>query len=671
VETIEVKKNAPRSIQGHRAYRGGMRKWNLRKKFLIYMLVFISLLMGGVFFVIEKNNRSVILSEWQKRGLSNAMYLAALSTSPLLMYDFSKLEQNVDEVAEEPDVAYAIIIDWMGKVMAHSEQDELIGKTMGDALSRSALNSSTQLVQEYYDRERDEEICDITYPIYQSGRKWGLVRIGFSKSSLELELARNRRDILILSLVAMVIAGGASTLLAERISRPIRKLSEGALSISRGNLDQVISIKTGDEIEDLSKTFNRMTKELAKNRDKQKRLIGELSKKNIILKKEISTRERLEEEIIKIERLRALGEMSSGVAHDFNNILGTVLGRVQLLLERIDNQSFKKSLHVIEKAALDGAETVRRIQEFTRVRADSSLFVAIDLNGILSDAIEFTRTRWKNEAQARGISIDIKKDLMPMHPFAGDPSGLREVFTNLIINAVDAMPEGGCIHISSSCEGDAAVVRVKDTGTGMGTEVQRRIFEPFFTTKGKSGNGLGLAMCYGIVSRHRGTIQLQSQMGKGTTFTVRIPMDLPTGVSVPASSERRSVIPAKILIIDDDEEMRSVLSDILTQSGCQVENAGSGAEGLRNFSPSKYDIVISDLGMEGMTGWEIARRVKESSPATAVALITGWGSQLEERVIRERGVDFVVSKPFRIDEVKRLVNQAMTMKMGPIEGEYT
>ncbi len=638
------------------------RRWGLRKKFILYMLLFIILLMSGVFFLVEKNNRSVILTEWKKRGVSNAMYLAALSTSPLLMYDYPKLEQNVDEVAKEPDVAYAIIADKSGKIMAHSEQDELIGQILEDPISRKAADSSDQLIQEFQFEHTGEEIWDIAYPIYQGSTKWGMVRIGFSKESLQAEIIRNRRDIFILSLIALIIAGTAATVIADRISGPIRKLSEGALSISKGNLNQEISIHTGDEIEELSETFNRMTGELKKNRDRQKKLIGELSRKNLILKREIAARERLEEEIIKIERLRALGEMSGGVAHDFNNILGTILGRAQLILDKIDDPRVKKGIEVIEKAAMDGAETVRRIQEFTRVRADNRLFIHMNLNEVLNDVIEFTRTRWKNEARAKGINIELNMDFSVIPPIAGDPSGLREVFTNLIINAVDAMPGGGLITIKTYCERDMAVVRVSDTGVGMGPDVQKRIFEPFFTTKGKGGNGLGLAMCYGIISRHQGKILLKSREGEGTTFTILVPINLPGSESQAYPVSEVDIIPAKILIIDDDEQMRAVLTDILIQSGCEVDNAGGGKEGLENLSMSDYDIVISDLGMEGITGWDVAKRVKAQSPSTAVALITGWGTQLDEAIIHEKGVDFIVSKPFRIEEVRQLVNRAMTIR---------
>jgi len=644
----------------------GLFKWHrggLTRRFFSYMILLIIILMGGVFIVVEKNNRTVILMEGKKRGISNTMYLAALSTAPLLMYDYVKLEQNVDEVAKEPDVVYAIIADKNGSVVAHSRSDDLIGKVLKDPISRKAAGSYSQIVQDYCEPETGEDIWDIAYPIFlQQDIKWGTVRIGFSRKTLMAEIAQNRRDLILLSLAAVLLTCGAASLLAGRISGPIRKLSEGALSISRGNLDQQISINTGDEIEELSKTFNRMTRELSKNRNQQKRLIEQLSRNNLLLKKEIAAREQLEDELIKAERLRALGEMSGGVAHDFNNILGAILGRAQLLLEKIDDPLSRRGIQVIEKAAMDGAETVRRIQEFTRVRADSSSFIRSDINEVIRDAVEFTRTRWKNEAEAWGISIDMQYELGDLPPMMGDPSGLREVFTNLIINAVDAMPRGGSIRILTSREGDMAEVKVIDTGIGMSAEVQKRTFDPFFTTKGTRGSGLGLSICYGIISRHKGEISLESREGEGSTFSIKLPMNLPGRDEVTAQVSERGVIPARVLVIDDDKMMRAVLSDILKQSDCSVDAAGSGSEGLELFSSKEFDIVLTDLGMEDMSGWEVAAQIKRRSPFTPIALITGWGTQLDEGEAHNRGVDFVVSKPFRIEELRNLVNRAMALK---------
>jgi signal transduction histidine kinase len=643
----------------------GRGRWNLRKRFFTYMILLIVLLMGGVFAVIEKNNRGVILLEGQKRGLSNALYLAALSTAPLLMYDYTKLEQNVDVVAKEPDVVYAMILDRQENVIAHSSRDDLLGKPLNDSISRAAAASTTQLIQDYRDPSSGVEMWDIAYPIFQgAGNKWGTVRIGFSKRFLKDEIAGNRRDLVILALVAVLLAGGAATLLAERITDPIRKLAEAVHSITRGDLGREITIRTRDEIEDLSRTFNSMTRELAKNREKQKKLIRQLSRKNKQLKGEIVAREQLEGELIKMERLRALGEMSGGVAHDFNNILGAILGRAQLLLERIDDAHVKKGLEIIEKAALDGAETVRRIQEFTRVRADANTFSEVDINQVIEDALEFTRTRWKNEAEAKGIGVEVHCDFGDIPALSGDPAGLREVFTNLIVNAVDAMPKGGDITISTIKEEESVLITLADTGMGMSAEIQKRIFDPFFTTKGTHGSGLGLSICYGIVSRHRGEISVSSRIGEGSTFIIRLPLGRAAKTKAEPLEAGSDLLSARILVIDDDEVFRSVLADTLLESGCHVDQAGSGSEGLSLFAEGEYDLVITDLGMEHMSGWDVAQKVKERAAGTPVALISGWGSQIDETTARAKGVDFIVAKPFRLDQLRGIVRNAVAAKSG-------
>jgi signal transduction histidine kinase/ActR/RegA family two-component response regulator len=640
--------------------RGG-----LRGRFFRSMILVIIILMGGVFIVVEKNNREVILIEGKKRALSNALYLASLSRAPLLMYDYTKLEQNVDEVAKEADVVYAMILDRKGSVIVHSNRDDLIGRILDDPLSLHAADSKDHLIQDYKNLQTGEDIWDITCPIFQQqDEKWGMVRIGFSKEKLKAEIAKNRSNLVILSLVAILLAGVAATILAEKIAGPIRKLSARAISISTGDLHQEISLHTGDEIEGLAETFNKMTRELKLNRDEQKKLIQKLSENNERLKEEIKAREQLEEELIKAERLRALGEMSGGVAHDFNNILGAILGRAQLLLERVKHSDVRDGIEIIEKAALDGAETVRRIQEFTRVRVDLSSFVPLDISQVITDSIEFTRTHWTKESETRGRPIDMQCDFGIVPKMMGDPSGLREVFTNLIINAVDAMPKGGVIRMATEVEGNTVVVRVQDSGIGMSMEVQKRTFDPFFTTKGTRGSGLGLSICYGIISRHKGEIVLDSKVGKGTTFTIRLPLDLSGKEPESMREKEETVVPARILVVDDDAMMRSVLTDILIQSGCHVDEVGSGREGVELFCHDEYDMVLTDLGLDDMSGWEVAQKIKERSPNTPVVLITGWGMQLSEDENRTRGVDFVVSKPFKLEELRSVINSAMSLREG-------
>ncbi len=221
-------------------------------------------------------------------------------------------------------------------------------------------------------------------------------------------------------------------------------------------------------------------------------------------------------------KLNALGEMAGGVAHDFNNILAAILGRTQLLLHDVQDPEVRRQLQVVEQAALDGANTVRRVQEFTRVRQDES-FETLDVNRVLLGVVELTRPAWEAGAKRRGIAIGVELDLRSTLPLAGNASELREVFTNLVLNAVDAMPWGGHLSISTADQEREVEVVIRDDGIGMDEETCSRVFDPFFTTKQVKGTGLGLSVAYGIVTRHRGTIAVASEPNLGTQFTLAFP----------------------------------------------------------------------------------------------------------------------------------------------------
>src|SRR5256886_602812 len=208
-----------------------------------------------------------------------------------------------------------------------------------------------------------------------------------------------------------------------------------------------------------------------------------------------------QDQLVRTEKLRALGEMASGVAHDFNNLLASILGRAQLTLQRLQDPQLRKWLQVIERSALDGAQTVRRLQEFTRTRRDQP-FVAVDLNEVVRGALEITQARWREEAVSRGVMLEVKNDLAALPKVAGDPVELREALTNLILNAVDAMPGGGVLTLTTAVVDGDVVVTVSDTGVGIPSAIRDRIFDPFFTTKGPQGTGLGLSMTYAILERH-------------------------------------------------------------------------------------------------------------------------------------------------------------------------
>jgi GAF domain-containing protein/CheY-like chemotaxis protein len=383
------------------------------------------------------------------------------------------------------------------------------------------------------------------------------------------------------------------------------------------------------------------------------RLYEEARTHEIEARRALDELRRTQEQLVRMEKLRALGEMASGVAHDFNNVLAVILGRVQLLLREIADPTLRRWLAIVEQAALDGAQTVRQIQEFTRVRRDQPT-QTVDLSQAARDAVEMTRARWRDEPQSRGLDIRVSLDLAVVPPVDGQPAELREVLTNLILNAVDALPRGGEIRVATRESADRVEVSVTDTGVGMSDSVRRRIFEPFFSTKGPSGTGLGLAMVYGIVSRHGGEILVDTAPGAGSTFTIRLPVGRPPTLPVPRVSEP-APDPVHVLVIDDEPLVRETLGEILRQQHHVVVVADDGASGLARFREGAFDLVMTDLAMPGMSGWQVAQAVKAARPKVPVVLVTGWGVEVEAEELQTHGVNHVMTKPFRFEDVQSVV----------------
>jgi GAF domain-containing protein/CheY-like chemotaxis protein len=358
-----------------------------------------------------------------------------------------------------------------------------------------------------------------------------------------------------------------------------------------------------------------------------------------------------QDELVRTERLRALGEMASGVAHDFNNLLASVLGRAQLLLRRVQEPQLRQWLQVIERAALDGAETVKRLQGFTRIRRDQSL-VPLDINLVVRGALDLTQSRWKDEPTSRGIVIDVTTRLRDVPMIMGDAAELREAMTNLILNALDAMPTGGTLTLSSALVDDRVEVSVADTGVGIPPEVRDKVFDPFFTTKGPQGTGLGLSVTYGFVSRHGGAITVESEPGHGSTFRLSFPCGRElTPKAVPAPKAAPAVRSLRCLVVDDEPPVREVLGDILESAGHSVVTLGDGAEAIALFAAEPFDLVVTDLAMPRVSGWQVARAVKQTAPHVPVFLVTGFGVELSPEERRTHGVDIVLVKPLQIQEI--------------------
>ena len=367
--------------------------------------------------------------------------------------------------------------------------------------------------------------------------------------------------------------------------------------------------------------------------------------------------------VVQAERLSALGEMAAGVAHDFNNLLAVVVGRAELLLRAGQAPAVSRDIQIIRQAAWDGAHTVRRIQEFTRTRQTRPAG-RVDISELLRDVVELTRGRWKDEAQSLGVSYEVRVEGESPQAINGIAAELREVFMNLLINALDAMPDGGQFVFHVSTDGEMVKVAAADTGCGMSEETRRRVLEPFFTTKGARGNGLGLAVSFGIVKRHEGTIEIESRLGSGSTFIVRLPVGkeeaaAPVQESVPSVARC-----GHVLVVDDEAEIRSVLRDILTSAGHTVVEAASGEEALAHCENQAVDVILADISMPGMSGWDVAAACRHRFPHVPLGFVTGWGDRLNQEETKRSGVRFVLSKPFAPADVQAVVADALAAPAG-------
>jgi signal transduction histidine kinase/CheY-like chemotaxis protein len=384
----------------------------------------------------------------------------------------------------------------------------------------------------------------------------------------------------------------------------------------------------------------------------------------------ITEQERIRDQFSQMEKLSALGELASGVAHDFNNTLAGILGRAQLLQRTNDPEKIKRGLDIIIKTAEDGAKTVKRIQDFARQRRDHN-FELVSIDQILLDASEITRPRWKNCAEASNIHITLDLQVESHAMVMGDDSELREVLVNMVFNAIDAMPEGGTLSLITRAVDESVIIKIVDTGVGMYPEVRSRIFDPFFTTKGKAGLGLGLAVSFGIIRRHSGNIEVESQYGRGTEFCITLPLAKRTDKSVKAVEPVAQALPPstqsvclqpqerqiRLLVVDDEDFVRELLREILEGEHCDVCVAESGSEALSLFREKEFDAVFTDVGMPGMSGWELACEIRQLNPRIPIAVITGWGEAVGSNEQRAAGVNWVVAKPFTADRIAELVRE--------------
>jgi PAS domain S-box-containing protein len=380
--------------------------------------------------------------------------------------------------------------------------------------------------------------------------------------------------------------------------------------------------------------------------------------------------------VMQQERLMALGQMASGIAHDINNAISPVALYTESLLERETGLSprARDQLETIQRAIEDVAQTVARMREFYRQRDTQLGLIPVDLNRLVLHVVELTRARWSDMAQQRGVVIETKTDLAAELPsiMAAD-NEIREAITNLIFNAVDAMPNGGPLILRTSVRQDRASadaaprrfvqLEVKDSGIGMDEDTRRKCLEPFFTTKGERGTGLGLAMVYGTMQRHNAEIEIESTVGGGTTMRMKFPMS-GASTSATAAPAVASVPPQRILIVDDDPLVLKSLRDALESEGHSVVTADGGQAGIDAFSAAQnrgdpFPVVITDLGMPYVDGRKVANAVKTAAPDTIVLMLTGWGQRLAAEGETPAHVDKVLGKPPKLRELREALAKCL------------
>jgi PAS domain S-box-containing protein len=385
-----------------------------------------------------------------------------------------------------------------------------------------------------------------------------------------------------------------------------------------------------------------------------------------------------QQQVMQQERLRALGQMASGIAHDINNAISPVALYTEALLEQEQQLTVRgrQQLEIIQRAVDDVAQTVARMGEFYRVREPQVSLVPVDLNKLVKQVLDLTRARWNDMVQQRGFAIDLRLELGGgLPPIAAVESQVRDALVNLVFNAVDAMPQGGPLTVRTRvAEGSGAQIvqlEIIDAGVGMDEDTRRRCLEPFFTTKGTRGTGLGLAMVYGVAQRHNANLEIESEPGKGTLVRMSFAV-APEPMAVTSGSHKPPVGPMRILIIDDDPMLLQSLRDALEGEGHEVTAASGGQAGINAFveshaTGSPFPLVITDLGMPHVDGRKVAATVKASVPATVVLMLTGWGRRLVAEGEVPPGVDQVLSKPPKLLELRAALSTHFGKKV-PGEG---
>ena len=433
------------------------------------------------------------------------------------------------------------------------------------------------------------------------------------------------------------------------------------LQLRRAN--ELLERRVRERTEALQEANARLQQEVTERRKAEEAVI----ESNTQLAAALARLKATQDEIIQRERMHALGRMANGIAHDFNNALAPILGFSELLLMKPealqDAQRARGYLEIIFNSAKESAVIVSRLREFYRFRDEGEIFMPVVINDLVLQVISLTQPRWKDQALAAGVTIDVRTEMSNVPTVPGNEAELREALANVVFNAIDAIPRRGTITIRTEVQGRWLVITVTDDGVGMSEEVRTRCLEPFFSTKPSEGTGLGLGSVYGIVRRHEGEIDIQSEAGRGTSVSISLPLER-KGKAPEAPKPLRPVRAAlRSRVVEDEPLVREVLGVYLQEDAHQVVLAVNGRVGLEKFqAEGPFDLVMTDRAMPEMNGDELAEAIKQLNPRQPIILLTGFGDLMTGAGEQPPGVDLVVSKPFTLATLRSAMSKVIEQR---------
>jgi signal transduction histidine kinase len=487
----------------------------LRTKFILIVNLLVVLLVASAAILAEIQQRNAIIEEVKKRALILARGLADASINSLVTYNYVGVEQSLAVAIRSPDVVYAVVLDKESNIAASSIRDTPSRAILLDEKELAPAGTDPLIRQRRIPGSSDETVYDVWVPVTIEGsdQRWGTARVGVSLESMHRKIARTRWQIAAFGLMALVVGSLGSVVLAQRITKPLQALTRGVAAVGRGDLTQQISIQTKDELGELAQAFNEMTAQLAHMRE-------------------------LEERLRRADRLAALGTMAAGIAHDIRNPLTSILIFSQLMSLHHDDPDVRAKFDRVVPRELERVQAV--IEDMMELARSSTLHLEpTNLNEVLAQVLELY------EGQAATLGVKISREFAPdLLICMADRKRLHRCFSNIIANGIQAMPNGGDlgvrtvlasfaglshphadIPVAGAPSSPAIRVVISDTGQGIPPDRLSRIFDPFYTTKDK-GLGLGMAITHRIIEDHKGSIDVQSQVGLGTTFTIHLPVSV-------------------------------------------------------------------------------------------------------------------------------------------------